>query len=351
MEVTLMLHSNNPIIKHKAGLLNLAEELQNVSKACKIMGVSRDTFYRYQELVETNGLEALINQDRRVPNFKNRVDEATEQAVVAYAVEYPAHGQHRTSNELRKSGIYVSGSGVRSIWLRHRLANFKDRLAALETKIASEGIILNDAQIAALEKKKQDDIASGEIETMHPGYLGAQDTFYVGNLKGVGRIYQQTFIDTYSKVVHCKLYTTKTPITAADILNDKVLPFYAMQGLPMLRILTDRGTEYCGRIEHHDYQLYLAINDIDHTKTKAMSPQTNGICERFHKTILQEFYQVTFRKKLYHDLESLQKDLDSWIDYYNNERTHQGKICNGKTPMETLLSGKQIWNSKNLNQI
>ena len=346
-----MLHTNNPIIKHKAGLLNLAEELQNISKACKIMGVSRDTFYRYQELVETNGLEALINQDRRVANFKNRVDEATERAVVAYAVEYPAHGQHRTSNELRKSGIYVSGSGVRSIWLRHQLANFKDRLAALETKIASEGIILNDAQIAALEKKKQDDIASGEIETMHPGYLGAQDTFYVGNLKGVGRIYQQTFIDTYSKVVHCKLYTAKTSITAADILNDKVLPFYATQGLPMLRILTDRGTEYCGRVEQHDYQLYLAINDIDHTKTKAMSPQTNGICERFHKTILQEFYQVTFRKKLYHDLESLQKDLDSWIDYYNNERTHQGKVCNGKTPMETLLSGKMIWNSKNLNQI
>lgn len=346
-----MLHSNNPIIKHKAGLLNLAEELQNVSKACKIMGVSRDTFYRYQELVETNGLEALINQDRRVPNLKNRVDEATEQAVVDYAIEYPAHGQHRTSNELRKRGIFVSGSGVRSIWLRHQLANFKDRLSALEAKISNEGIILNDAQITALEKKKQDDIASGEIETMHPGYLGAQDTFYVGNLKGVGRIYQQTFIDTYSKVAHCKLYTTKTPITSADILNDKVLPFYAAQDLPMLRILTDRGTEYCGRVEQHDYQLYLAINDIDHTKTKAMSPQTNGICERFHKTILQEFYQVTFRKKLYHELESLQKDLDSWIDYYNNKRTHQGKICNGKTPMETLLSGKQIWNSKNLNQI
>lgn len=268
-----MLHTNNPIIKHKAGLLNLAEELQNVSKACKIMGVSRDTFYRYQELVETNGLEALINQDRRVPNFKNRVDEATEQAVVAYAVEYPAHGQHRTSNELRKSGIYVSGSGVRSIWLRHQLANFKDRLAALETKIASEGIILNDAQIAALEKKKQDDIASGEIETMHPGYLGAQDTFYVGNLKGVGRIYQQTFIDTYSKVVHCKLYTAKTPITAADILNDKVLPFYATQGLPMLRILTDRGTEYCGRVEQHDYQLYLASMISTIPKQKPCHPR------------------------------------------------------------------------------
>ncbi len=118
----------------------------------------------------------------------------------------------------------------------------------------------------------------------------------MGNLKGVGRIYQQTFVDTYSKVAHCKLYITKTPITAADLLNDRVLPFYASQGLPMLRILTDRGTEYCGKVEQHDYQLYLAINDIDHTKTKAMSPQTNGICERFHRTILQEFYQVAFRK-------------------------------------------------------
>lgn len=346
-----MLHTNNPIIKQKAGLLNLAEELQNVSKACKIMGVSRDTFYRYQELVETDGLEGLINRERRVPNLKNRVDEITEQAVISYAIDFPAHGQHRTSNELRKRGVFVSGSGVRSIWLRHKLENFKGRLSALEAKVANEGIELTDAQIAALERKHEDDVACGEIETAHPGYLGAQDTFYVGNLKGVGRIYQQTFIDTYSKVVHCKLYTTKTPITAADLLNDKVLPFYTSQGLPMLRILTDRGTEYCGKVEQHDYQLYLAINDIDHTKTKAMSPQTNGICERFHKTILQEFYQATFRKKLYADMESLQKDLDDWLNYYNNERTHQGKICNGRTPMETLLSGKLIWDGKNLNQI
>lgn len=346
-----MLHTNNPIIKHKAGLLNLAEELQNVSKACKIMGVSRDTFYRYQELVETDGLDGLINRNRRTPNIKNRVDEVIEQAVISYAVDFPAHGQHRTSNELRKRGVFVSGSGVRSIWLRHKLENFKGRLSALETKIANEGIELTDAQIAALERKHEDDVACGEIETAHPGYLGAQDTFYVGNLKGVGRIYQQTFIDTYSKVVHCKLYTTKTPITAADLLNDKVLPFYTSHDLPMLRILTDRGTEYCGKVEQHDYQLYLAINDIDHTKTKAMSPQTNGICERFHKTILQEFYQVTFRKKLYEDMETLQKDLDEWLNYYNNERTHQGKVCNGRTPMETLLSGKLIWDGKNLNQI
>ncbi len=205
-------------------------------------------------------------------------------------------------------------------------------MSALEAKVANEDLDLSDAQIAAFERKHKDDEACGEIETAHPGYLGAQDTFYVGNLKGVGRIYQQTFIDTYSKVVHCKPYTTKTPITAADLLNDKVLPFYTSHNLPMLRVLTDCGTEYCGKVEQHDYQLYLSINDIDHTKTKAMSPQTNGICERFHKTILQEFYQVTFRKKLYADMETLQNDLDEWLNYYNNERTHQGKVCNSRTP-------------------
>jgi hypothetical protein len=171
------------------------------------------------------------------------------------------------------------------------------------------------------------------------------------NHYSVGRVYQQTFVDTYSKIVHCKLYVTKTPITAADLLNDKVLPFYNAHHLPMLRILTDRGTEFCGSIEKHDYQLYLAINDIDHTKTKAMSPQTNGICERFHKTILHEFYMVTFRKKRYSDLETRQTDLDNWLHYYNNERTHQGKMCCGRTPMEILLDGKRIWEEKNLNQI
>ena len=346
-----MLHTNNPIIKHKAGLLNLAEELSNVSRACKVMGVSRDTFYRYQELANEGGVEALIDKSRRSPNLKNRVDPTIEDAVKTYAIDYPAHGQHRTSNELRKLGIFVSGSGVRSIWLRHDLENFKKRLKALEAKVASEGILLNDAQVAALEKKKDDDEACGEIETAHPGYLGSQDTFYVGNLKGVGRIYQQTYVDTYSKVAHCKLYTTKTPITAADLLNDKVLPFYEANELSVLRVLTDRGTEFCGKVEQHDYQLYLAINDIDHTKTKAMSPQTNGICERFHRTILQEFYQVTFRKKIYTALDELQKDLDAWLIYYNNVRTHQGKMCCGRTPMDTMLAGKAIWVEKNLTQI
>ncbi len=341
-----MLHGTKTVIKHKIGLLNLAEELGNVSKACRIMGLSRDTFYRYQNAVEQGGVEALIDQSRRKPNLKNRVDEQTEAAVVAYAIEQPAHGQVRASNELRKRGVFISPSGVRCVWLRNDLSCFKDRLKALEEKSAKENFILTESQVQALERKKHDDVVAGEIETAHPGYLGSQDTYYVGNLKGVGRIYQQTFIDTYAKVAFAKLYTTKTPITSADLLNDKVLPFYQQHQLPLLRILTDRGTEYCGKAETHDYQLYLAINDIEHTKTKARSPQTNGICERFHKTVNQEFYQVTFRKKVYRDLESLQLDLDQWMQYYNNERTHQGKMCCGRTPMETLEDGKSICQEK-----
>jgi transposase len=209
-----MLHTNNPVIRHKTGLLNLAEELSNVSKACKIMGVSRDTFYRYRELTDEGGVDALINRSRRAPNIKNRTDDVTEQAVVDYAIAFPAHDQHRSSNELRKQGVFISGSGVRSVWLRHSLENFKKRLKALEEKVAHDGIELTEAQIVALERKASDDQTCGEIETAHPGYLGSQDTFYVGNLKGVGRIYQQTFVDTYSKVAHCKLYVTKTPFTA-----------------------------------------------------------------------------------------------------------------------------------------
>ena len=148
-----------------------------------------------------------------------------------------------------------------------------------------------------------------------------------------------------------KLYTAKTAITAADLLNDRVLPFFAGHDMGVIRILTNRGTEYCGKPETHDYPLYLALNDIEHTKTKARHPQTNGICERFHKTVLQEFYQVAFRKRLYLSLNELQADLDAWLAYYNNERTHQGKMCCGRTPLQTLIEGKEVWIEKvrNLN--
>ena len=342
--------NDQKIIKNRLGLLELGKQLGNVSQACKILGYSRDSFYRYKELYETGGEAALADISKKKPILKNRVEPKIEQAVVELAFEQPAYGQVRVSNELRKDSMFVSPGGVRSIWLRHDLETFKKRLKALEAKVAQEGIVLTKDQLAALEKAKQEKEAHGQIETEHPGYLGAQDTFYVGTLKGVGRIYQQTFIDTYTRVAFLKLYDRKNALVAADLLNDQVIPFFEEEGIPLLRILTDRGTEYCGNREHHEYQLYLAVENIDHTRTKARSPQTNGICERFHKTVLQEFYQIAFRKKIYRTLDELQTDLDQWLKQYNEQRPHSGRYCYGKTPLQTWRDSQHLAEEKTLNK-
>ncbi|HFC97436.1 MAG TPA: transposase [Thermosulfurimonas dismutans] len=254
------------LIKNKLGLLELAAYLKNVSEACRVMGFSRDTFYRIKKAYEEGGIEALYEKIRRKPNLKNRVSEEVERAVVELALEDPSLGQKRVSDELRKRGIFVSPAGVRSI--------------------------------------------------------------------------------TYSKVAFAKLYTSKHPINSADLLNDRVIPFFEEHGLSVLRILTDRGTEFCGRIDRHEYELFLALNDIEHTKTKAKNPQTNGICERFHRTIKEEFYSIALRRKLYRSLEELQEDLDLWIEKYNRQRPHQGKYCEGKTPMETFLGNVPLAKEK-----
>lgn len=337
---------SDKIIKPKLGLLELAKQLGNVSQACDIMGYSRDSFYRYKELYETGGEHALQEMSRKKPNKKNRVPEHVEEAVVALALENPALGQARASNTLAQQGITISAGGVRTVWLRHDLESFKKRLKALEAKVAQEGIILTEDQLKALEKRKEEQQAHGEIETEHPGYLVSQDTYFVGTIKGIGRIYQQTVIDTYSRVAFAGLYTEKTAITAAHMLNNTVVPWFNEEGLQVLRMLTDRGTEYCGKVEHHAYQLYLAVEDIDHSKTKARSPQTNGICERFHRTMKEEFYDITFRKKLYSTLEQLQTDADEWLKIYNELRPHSGRYCYGKTPMQTFLDSKSIALSK-----
>lgn len=331
------------IISRKLNILELGGVLGNISEACRKLGVSRQHYYDIKRAIEEEGLEGLLEKSRRVPRIGNRVAPEIEQKLLDYSLEFPTHGQVRAANELKRQGIQISAGGVRSIWLRHNIQTKALRLRRLEKWAAENTGVLTESQVQALEAAKEEEEASGEIESHHPGYLIAQDTCYLGYIKGIGRLYQQTSIDTYSNVGFAKLYLEKTSLTAADFMNDKVLPFFDKEGIGVLRVLTDRGCEYCGRMEIHPYELYLHLNGIEHTKIKTRHPQTNGAVERLNQTIENEFYQVSFRKKLYRTLEEIQADLDEFMDYYNKKRTNQGRYCQGRTPYETFIDGLSLY--------
>lgn len=331
------------IIRRKLNIVELGQVLNNVSEACRKLGISRQHYYDIRKAIEEEGLEGLLEKSRRTPRYGNRVAIEIEEKVLEHSLQYPTHGQVRTANELKKSGIQISAGGVRSIWMRHNLQVKSLRLKRLEQWAAENTEVLTESQVKALEDAKEEREVHGEVEIPHPGFLVAQDTFYVGTIKGVGRIYQQTAIDTHANVGFAKVFTEKTALCAADLLNDKVLPHYDEYAIGILRVLTDNGREYCGLKDSHVYELFLHLNDIEHTRTRVRRPQTNGSVERLNQIIKDEFYEVAFRKKLYRSLEEIQVDLDEFMKYYNEERTNQGKYCQGRTPMQTFFDGLELY--------
>jgi transposase InsO family protein len=322
--------------KRKLSLLQLAEELGNVSKACKIMGYHRDTFYEVKKAFKVGGIAALVEERRGPKNpHPNRVSQEIEDEILDFCLAQPTYGSQRVANELRLRGIDVSPSGVRGVWLRHDLETRYKRLLRLEQKAQETTHVLSDEQVRLLERHSPE-FRMRHVETSAPGELLNQDTFYWGQLKGVGKIYVQVVVDAFCSLAFAKMYTSKMPITAADTLYDRVLPFYEALGVAVKTILTDNGREFSGRPEQHPYQLLLALHDIEHRTTKIRSPRTNGFVERMNRTLLDEHFRIKGREKWYESVEEMQDDLDAFLYFYNHKRSHQGYRLKGRTPVQAL---------------
>lgn len=327
------------IARRKLSLLQLASELSNVSKACRIMGYSRQQFYEIRRNYQTCGVEGLLD---KLPGAKgphpNRVDEATEKTILEHSLKYPTQGPLRVSQELALRGVQVSSGGVRGVWSRHDLMTRHQRLLRLEGAVRERKVEVTDEQVRLLERFSPE-FRDRHIETRHTGDLVAVDTFFVGTLKGVGRVYLQSVIDCHSRYAWGRLYTTKLPVTAVHILNEDVLPFFEKHNAEITTVLSDNGREYCGRPDRHPYELFLQLEGIEHRTTKVRRPQSNGFVERLHRTLLDEHFRIQGRQKWYDTVEEMQKDLDKYLRHYNNERTHQGRNMNGRTPYKAFVDG------------
>lgn len=323
-------------VKRKLSLLQLAEELGNVAKACKIMGFHRDTFYEVRRAFQTGGVASLVEQKRGPRNpHPNRLAAEIEQKVLDYCLAHPSHGAQRVADQLRLSGVEVSSGGVRGVWLRHDLETRYKRLMRLEAASRDDTLLLTEEQIRLLERHSPE-FRCRHVEASRPGKLLNQDTFYWGTLKGVGKVYVQVVVDVFCSLAFAKLYTSKMPVTACDLLYERVLPFYDALGVSVGAILTDNGREFCGKPDSHPYELLLALENIEHRNTKVRSPRTNGFVERMNRTLLDECFRVEGRKTWYIEVDEIQRDLDRFLAYYNLERAHQGYRLKGRTPAQAL---------------
>lgn len=334
------------VARRKLSLLELATELKNVSRACKVMGYSRQQFYEIRRNYQTYGADGLFD---RLPGPKgphpNRVSEEIEQAILAHCLDHPSHGCLRVADEMALRGIQVSSGGVRGVWMRHSLLSKHERLLRLEKSVAERKIELSEEQIRLLERFSPE-FRERQIETFGVGNPVAVDTFFVGTLKGVGKVYLQSVIDCHSRYAWGRLYTSKLPVTAVHVLNEDVLPFFDKHEAAVEVILSDNGREFCGRPDHHPYELFLQLEGIEHRTTKVRRPQSNGFVERLHRTLLDEHFRVMGRKKWYDALDEMQRDLDAYFVTYNTKRPHQGRGMNGRTPYQAFIDDTKKARSK-----
>ena len=331
--------TKDKIARRKLSLLELASELSNVSRACKVMGYSRQQFYEIRRNFQTYGADGLVD---RLPGAKgphpNRVAAEVEQAVLDHALANPCHGAVRVEQELRLKGIQVSSGGVRGVWQRHNLLTKHERLLRLEKATAERKIELTDEQVRALERFSPE-FRERHIEAPHTGSLVAVDTFFVGALKGVGKVYLQTAIDCHSRYAWARLYPSKLPVTAVHLMNNEVLPTFEAHDTKIDVVLSDNGREFCGRPDQHPYELFLQLEDIKHRTTRVKRPQSNGIVERLHRTLLDEHFRVEGRRTWFETIEEMQKPLDDYLAGYNTKRPHQGRGMNGRTPLKAFIDG------------
>lgn len=327
-------NAEQKIVEGRLSVLELAGALGNVSEACRRRGLSRTQFYEYKRRFQTHGIEGL----KDLPPIHHSHPQTTPPEIVerllAMSLEQPAWGCNRLSDQLKLEGISLSAVTVQNILNKNEMGGRYDRWLKLEQQYSEHVIELTGEQVRFLEKFNPA-FRERHVESSRPGELLCADTFQVGNLKGLGRVYMHAVVDTYGSYAFAFLHTSKRPEAAVAVLHNDVLPFYRQKKLAVQAVLTDNGREFCGR-DSHPYEVYLELNDIEHRKTKVRRPQTNGFVERFHLTALNEFYRLAFRTKFYQSVELLQEDLDVWLVHYNTERPHQGYRNMGRRPIETL---------------
>ena len=331
--------TDKKVARRKLSLLELASELGNVSKACKVMGYSRQQFYEIRRNFQTYGAEGRLD---RLPGPRgphpNRVSAGIETAILEHALVHPCHGPMRVAQELVLRGIQVSSGGVRGVWQRHGLLTRHERLLRLEQATAARKLELSDDQVRLLERFSPE-FRERHIEAPHTGALVAVDTFFVGSLKGVGKLYLQTAIDCHSRYAWARLYPNKLPVTAVQLLNNEVLPVFEAHGAAIDAVLSDNGREFCGRADRHPYELFLQLEGIEHRKTRVKRPQSNGIVERLHRTLLEEPFRVEGRRTWFETIDEMQRVLDDYLVVYNTKRPHQGRGMQGRTPCKVFVAG------------